>query len=92
MVIFSALLFYNTFQSCKFLTYRDFFYKNAQEQSTTRHWWDNDELSRSGKYKNTIKGNDSLFKTKNGFKNACHLIMCHTLDKRKKTLPLVPFK
>ena len=72
------------------------FYKNAQEQSTTRHWWDNDakslpELSRSGtiialKYKNTIKGNDSLFKTKNGFKNACHLIMCHTLDKRKKKL------
>lgn len=48
-------------------------------------------LSRSGtviavKYKNTIKGKDDLFKTKNGFKNACHLIMCHTLDKRKKKM------
>jgi hypothetical protein len=38
------------------------------------------------KYKNTIKGKDDLFKTKTGFKNACHLIMCHTLDKRKKKL------
>jgi hypothetical protein len=38
------------------------------------------------KYKNTIKGKDTLFKTKIGFKNACHLIMCHTLDKRKKKL------
>lgn len=38
------------------------------------------------KYKNAIKGKDDLFKTKTGFKNACHLIMCHTLDKRKKKL------
>jgi hypothetical protein len=38
------------------------------------------------KYKNVIKGKDDLFKTKTGFKNACHLIMCHTLDKRKKKL------
>lgn len=36
------------------------------------------------KYKDTTKGKDDLFKTKNGFKNACHIIMCHTLDKRKK--------
>jgi hypothetical protein len=38
------------------------------------------------KYKNIIKGKDDLFKTKTGFKNACHLIMCHTLDKRKKKM------
>lgn len=38
------------------------------------------------KYKDIIKGKDDLFKTKNGFKNACHLIMCHTLDKRKKKM------
>lgn len=47
------------------------------------------ECYRSGtiialKYKDTTKGQDDLFKTKNGFKNACHLIMCHTLNKRKK--------
>jgi hypothetical protein len=49
------------------------------------------ESCRSGtlvalKYKNTIRGKDDLFKTKTGFKNACHLIMCHTLDKRKKKM------
>lgn len=49
------------------------------------------ETCRSGtiialKYKNIIKGKDDLFKTKIGFKNACHLIMCHTLDKRKKKM------
>jgi hypothetical protein len=43
------------------------------------------ESCRSGtlvalKYKNTIRGKDDLFKTKTGFKNACHLIMCHTLQ------------
>lgn len=38
------------------------------------------------KYKNITKGQDDLFKTKNGFKNACHLIMCHTLNKRKKKM------
>jgi hypothetical protein len=38
------------------------------------------------KYKSLIKGKDDLFKTKTGFKNACHLIMCHTLDKRKKKM------
>lgn len=38
------------------------------------------------KYKNTIKGKDDLFKTKTGFKNACHIIMCHTLDKRRKKM------
>jgi hypothetical protein len=32
------------------------------------------------KYKDYIKGNANLFKTKNGFKNACHLTMIHTLD------------
>lgn len=32
------------------------------------------------KYKDYIKGNTDLFKTKNGFKNACHLTMIHTLD------------
>ena len=49
------------------------------------------ESCRSGtlvalKYKNIIKGKDDLFKTKTGFKNACHLIMCYTLDKRKKKM------
>ncbi|CCV02251.1 hypothetical protein IIV30_056R [Invertebrate iridescent virus 30] len=49
------------------------------------------ECYRSGtiialKYKDTTKGQDDLFKTKNGFKNACHLIMCHTLNKRKKKM------
>lgn len=38
------------------------------------------------KYKKIIKGNENLFKTKNGFKNACHLVMCHTLFKRKKKM------
>ena len=38
------------------------------------------------KYKNITKGKNDLFKTKNGFKNACHLIMCHTLDKRQKKM------
>jgi hypothetical protein len=52
----------------------------------------NSELScRSGtiiaiKYKNIIKGKENLFKTKRGFKNTCHLIMCHTLEKRQKKL------
>lgn len=38
------------------------------------------------KYKSIIKGNDHHFKTKTGFKNACHLIMCHTLNNRKKKM------
>lgn len=38
------------------------------------------------KYKDIIKGQDNLFKTKIGFKNACHLIMCYTLNKRKKKM------
>jgi hypothetical protein len=38
------------------------------------------------KYKNIVKGQGDLFKTKIGFKNACHFIMCHTLDKRKKKM------
>lgn len=38
------------------------------------------------KYKNIVKGKDNLFKTKVGFKNACHLVICHTLGKRKKKL------
>jgi hypothetical protein len=38
------------------------------------------------KYKSILKGKDDLFKTKIGFKNACHLIMCHTLVKRKKKM------
>jgi hypothetical protein len=39
------------------------------------------------KYKNIIKGRTNLFKTDIGFKNTCHLIMCHTnLTKRKKKL------
>jgi hypothetical protein len=38
------------------------------------------------KYKDIIKGSNDLFKTKSGFKNACHLVMCHTLEKRKKKL------
>jgi len=51
-----------------------------------------DELShRSGsivaiKYKKLIKGREDLFKNKIGFKNACHLIVCYTLEKRKKKL------
>ena len=38
------------------------------------------------KYKNIIKGKENLFKTKMGFKNTCHLIICHTLEKRQKKL------
>lgn len=38
------------------------------------------------KYNKIIKGQYNLFKTKTGFKNACHIIICHTLDKRKKKL------
>jgi hypothetical protein len=38
------------------------------------------------KYKKIIKGDENLFKTKNGFKNACHLVIYHTLFKRKKKM------
>lgn len=49
------------------------------------------ESCRSGtiialKYKDIIKGKVDLFKTKTGFKNACHIVMCHTLDKRRKKM------
>lgn len=51
----------------------------------------NSESCRSGtvlalKYNNAIKGQGDLFKTKTGFKNACHIVMCHTLDKRRKKM------
>jgi hypothetical protein len=38
------------------------------------------------KYNDRIKGPSHFFKTKAGFKNACHVIMCHTFVKRKKKL------
>jgi len=49
-----------------------------------------DELShRTGsivaiKYKEVIKGREDLFKNKIGFKNSCHLIVCHTLEKKRR--------
>jgi hypothetical protein len=36
------------------------------------------------KYNNCIKGDLNLFKNKIGFKNACHLIMWHTLENQRK--------
>jgi len=37
------------------------------------------------KYKNVLVGQESLFKTKTGFKNACHLIVCYnTLGRVKR--------
>lgn len=49
------------------------------------------ESNRSGtivalKYKTTIRGKNDLFKSKNGFKNACHILMCHALNRRRKKL------
>jgi len=44
------------------------------------------------KYKNVIKGQDQLFKTKTGFKNACHLILCYTLDHKKRIKKLIHVK
>jgi hypothetical protein len=44
------------------------------------------------KYKNIIKGQDQLFKTKTGFKNACHLILCYTLDHKKRIKKLIHVK
>jgi hypothetical protein len=35
------------------------------------------------KYKNVIKGDENLFKTKIGFKNALHLIVSYTMKKRR---------
>jgi hypothetical protein len=44
------------------------------------------------KYKNIIKGNDQLFKTKTGFKNACHLIICYTLNNKKRVKKMIHVK
>lgn len=44
------------------------------------------------KYKNIIKGNDQLFKTKTGFKNACHLIICYTLNNKKRAKKMIHVK
>ncbi|AHL67556.1 hypothetical protein DH26_gp063 [Chloriridovirus anopheles1] len=51
----------------------------------------NNSNDRSGtivalKFKDVIKGNGDLFKNKTGFKNACHIVMYHTLDKRCKKM------
>lgn len=51
----------------------------------------NSESTRTGsiialKYKNIIKGKEDLFKSGFCFKNACHLIVHHTVLKRKKKL------
>lgn len=34
------------------------------------------------KYQNSIKGREDLFKNKTSFKNACHLIIWHTMEKQ----------
>lgn len=44
------------------------------------------------KYNTTRKGRSDLFKTQNGFKNACHLIMCHTFNKNKRKKKLIQIK
>lgn len=36
------------------------------------------------KYNKIIKGRGDLFKNKIGFKNACHLIICYTLEKKRR--------
>lgn len=55
------------------------------------------ETCRSGtiialKYKNIVKGQDYLFKTKIGFKNTCHLIICYTLKNKKRIKKMVHIK
>lgn len=44
------------------------------------------------KYKNIIKGNDLFFKTKTGFKNACHLVICYTLNNKKRVKKMIHVK